>query len=95
MPYNPIALQLVNPINEVFPHQILHEGKGRDRRLFHHFETRNLADCLSHLVQDSGHIHPRIVHRQLRLELRQVAIEVLLQHLQQRGVETNFVFMAT
>ena len=93
MIHDPILLQVVEPIDEIFPHQVFGEGEPRQGGLIHDFKTGNIANFPSHLFEDQRHVHAAVVCGEVGFQVGNVAGEVFLEQLNECRVETNFVFV--
>ena len=93
MSHDPVLRQTLDPVDQVFPHQVFCERERSQSRLFDDFEARNVADVTPNSFKNLRHVDATVVLRQIRFEVRQVAAEVFFQQLNQRRIEAHFVFV--
>ncbi len=76
-----IELQEIGAVDEVLPHQVFCEGKGRQRDLFGDFPALDALDVTTNGLPDACDVDAGGVLRQIAVELWHRQIEVLLKHL--------------
>src|SRR4051812_22165263 len=80
-------------MNQVFPHQVLCEGKGRKHNIRHNLPSPDVLDRFRDAIPDPFYIESSIVFRQVPFGNTDVELKVLMQHLDERRIELWLVFV--
>ena len=54
-------LELLGPVLQVLPHQVLGKTEGRERDFLQHLEAWRVADLVPHGRPDTGDVYPVLV----------------------------------
>ena len=94
MLHDPVGLQLLAAVLEVFPHQVLGEGENSQVGLLQHLPLGNLGDGEPECLQHAGHVEALVVQGK-RLQPGDAKLETGLEQLQERRVDDGFVVMSS
>ncbi len=89
----PIIFQVVGPIDQVFPHQVLCKRECRECRVLDHFESWDVSYRLTHMCEYQWDINASVIGGKFPLKLVHLEPEIPLQELQEGGVNPNVVFV--
>ena len=88
-----VALELFGPVDEVLPEKELGEGKGREDDLLGDLEVRDVLDGLACDLPDARDVDGGAAGGKLVFELGDAELEIVLEHLEKRRVEADFVLV--
>ena len=93
--YHGRLAQVFGTLRQILPHKIFGEGKHRQHDIFADFPPPNVLDGGAHAHPDTRDVQPGVVTRQVALRHAEFKLEILAQHLDERGVEARLVIMRT
>ena len=79
--------QIVGAIRQVFPHQVLGKGEHRQHDVFAYLPAPDVFDCAANTFPDACNVQTGLITRQVASGNAQLQLEVLPQHLDQRGAQ--------
>ena len=92
VPDDPAELELLGAVLQVFPHQILGEGKNAEVRLLQHFPLGNFAHRQPKRLQHLNHINALVVSGH-RIQAADLQLEAGFQQMKQCRVHDGFIVM--
>ena len=82
MLHEPVLPKLIGAVDQVFPHEVLRERKGREREFLDNFEAGDITHLPAHDLEYERDVDSAFVSRELTLELRDAEVEVTFQKLE-------------
>ena len=87
--------QVFGTLRQILPHKIFGEREHRQHDIFADFPTPDVLDGSAYAHPDTSDVQPGVVTRQITLRHAEFELEVLTQHLDERGVKARLVIMRT